>query len=203
MPFWRIFAPKRRVDFFALLVEQGDTSLAGCKALLDFLEGNGEPGEVKRIEQEGDEVRRILIDELNRTFVTPIDREDIFALSRVIDDVVDHAKNTVTEMEIFDVAPNDHLRGMAKLLAEGADELAAALRHLHDHPAVAVEHAVRAKRVENAMNKRYLEALNEIFRSEDVRLMFCLREIYRHFNRSADRVDDAANIISDIVMKSA
>jgi len=57
------------------------------------------------------------------------------------------------------------------------------------------------KRVENAMNKRYLQALNQLFSGQDVRLMFCLREIYRHFNRSADRVDDAANIISDIVMK--
>lgn len=203
MPFWRIFAPKRRVDFFALLVEQGAKSLAGCQALVDYLEDRGEAAAVKRIEQEGDEVRRILIDELNRTFVTPIDREDIFALSRVIDDVVDHAKNTTTEMEIFGIEPNAHLRTMARLLAEGAGELAAALRHLQDHPAVAVEHAVRAKRVENAMNKRYLEALNELFSGDDVRRMFCLREIYRHFNRSADRVDEAANIISDITMKSA
>ena len=203
MPFWRIFAPKRKVDFFALLVQQGDKTLAGCQALIAFLEGKGSPEDVKRIEQEGDDIRRILIDELNQTFITPIDREDIFALSRVIDDVVDYAKNTTTEMEIFGIGPDEHLCSMARLLGEGADELASALRHLQHHPNVAVEHAVRAKRVENAMNKRFLTALSQLFSGDDIRRMFCLREIYRHFNRSADRVDEAANIISDIVVKSS
>jgi uncharacterized protein Yka (UPF0111/DUF47 family) len=56
-------------------------------------------------EKEADEVRRILIDELNHTFVTPFDREDIFALSRSIDDVVDYADSTVVEMVILNVNP--------------------------------------------------------------------------------------------------
>jgi uncharacterized protein len=201
VPFWKVFAPSRKVDFFDLLVQQGDRTLDGCRALSEFLAGTGEPQAVKRLEEEGDDVRRILIDELHQTFITPIDREDIFALSRVIDDVLDAAKNTVHEMEIFGVKTNEHLCQMATLLKEGAEQLSASLKHLKANPNVAVEYAVRAKRIENAMNKIYLVALNELFSSPDMRQVFCLREIYRHFNRSADRVDDAANIISDIVMK--
>ena len=63
---------------------------------------------VVQAEKDADEVRRILIDDLNRTFVTPMDREDIFALSRAIDDVMDYAYTTVEEMQILDVEPNDY-----------------------------------------------------------------------------------------------
>ncbi len=201
MSFWKMFGPKSKVDFFDLLLTQAEKTLNGCQALARFLEGQGDPEEVGRMEQEADDIRRILIDELNQTFITPIDREDIFALSRVIDDVVDHAKNTVKEMEVFEVQSNEHLCEMAMLLQNGAEQLVASMRHLKKNPNVAVEYALRAKRTENRMNDNYLEALKQLFSSSDTRLMFSLREIYRHFNRSADRVDEAANIISNIVVK--
>jgi len=199
--FWRIFSQRDKVDFFGLLLRQADKTMAGCDALVKFLKGQVGAEEVRRWEQEADDVRRVLIDELNQTFITPIDREDIFALSRAIDDVLDHAKNTVDEMEVFEVDSNDHLCDMAVLLREGAEQLAAAMRHLKNNPNVASDYAVRAKRVENGMNERYLAALKDLFAGENMRLMFSLREIYRHLNRSADRVDEAANIIGDIVVK--
>ena len=136
---------------------------SGCRALTQFLESKGEGAEVGRFEQEADDIRRVLIDELNQTFITPMDREDIFALSRVIDDVVDHAKNTVKEMEIFGVDTNNHLREMAELLENGAEELVSAMRHLKKNPNVAVTYVLRAKRIENRMNDSYLAALKELF----------------------------------------
>ncbi len=201
MSFWNIFGRKRHVDFFDLLLEQSEKTLAGCQALVRFLEGNGDAAEVDRIEQEADDIRRILIDELNQTFMTPIDREDIFALSRAIDDVLDHARNTVKEMEAFEVESNEHMCQMAELLQVGAEQLVSAMKHLRKNPNVAVEYALRAKRVENRMNDRYLAALKQLFSGHDPRPMMSFREIYRHFNRSADRVDEAANIISNIVVK--
>jgi uncharacterized protein len=201
MAFWNLFGSKREADFYALLLDQAEKTHAGCQALLKFLEGDGNAEEIGRLEREADDIRRILIDELNQTFITPIDREDIFALSRAIDDVIDHAKNTVKEMEIFEVESNEPLCLMAELLQKGAEQLVGAMRHLKKNPNVAVEYAVRAKRIENRMNDRYLAALKQLFSEHDVRLMFSLREIYRHFNRSADRVDEAANIISNVVVK--
>ncbi len=201
MSFWKLFRSKREVDFFSLLLDQAEMTSAGCQALLKFLEGDGEPEEITRLEREADDIRRIMVDELHQTFITPIDREDIFALSRAIDDVIDHANNTVKEMEIFEVDSNEHLCQMAELLQKGAEQLVGAMRHLKKNPNVAVEYAVRAKRIENQMNDRYLAALKQLFSEHDLRLMFSFREIYRHFNRSADRVDDAANIISNVVVK--
>jgi len=202
MSIWKFFGRKSKVDFYDLLLSQAEKTLGGCKALSSFLEGEGDPEEVNRFEQEADDIRRILIDELNQTFITPIDREDIFALSGAIDDVVDHAKNTVKEMAVFRVMTNEHLRQMADLLQKGAEQLVASMRHLKNNPNVAAEYALRAKRIENRMNDTYLAALHDLFSGGDLRIMFSLREIYRHFNRSADRVDEAANIISNIVVKA-
>jgi uncharacterized protein len=201
MAFWNLFGSKGDVDFFDLLLDQAEKTNAGCHALVKFLDGEGSPEEISRLEREADDIRRILIDELHQTFITPIDREDIYALSGAIDDVIDHAKNTVKEMEIFEVESNEHLCQMAELLQKGAEQLVGAMRHLKKNPNVAVEYAVRAKRIENRMNDNYLAALKQLFSGHDPRIMFCLREIYRHFNRSADKVDEAANIISNVVVK--
>jgi len=137
---------------------------------------------------------------MNRTFVTPIDREDIFALSRAIDDIIDYGYTTVGEME-----PNDYLRRMASLLCDAAREIHLGVQRLSDHPGVAEDHAVRAKALENRIETVYREAIAELFHRpkdiEHVVEMLKLREIYRHLSNAADRGDEAANVLSDIVVK--
>lgn len=76
---------------------------------------------MRRFEKEADEVRRILIDELNQTFVTPIDREDIFALSRAIDDILDYAYSTVDEMVVLQVKLNSFLQQMVLLFRDAVE----------------------------------------------------------------------------------
>ncbi len=201
MALWKIFGQKRKSDFYELLLSQCQKTVLGCQALVRFLDNDCPPEELVKLEQEADDIRRILIDELNQTFITPMDREDIFMLSRAIDDVLDHAYNTVKEMEVFGVESNEWLFKMSELLAKGAEELLNAIKHLKKNPNVAVGYVVRAKRIENEMNDVYLNALRQLFSGNNIRLMLSYREIYRHFNRSADTVDEAANIISDIVVK--
>jgi uncharacterized protein Yka (UPF0111/DUF47 family) len=96
---------KQNGDFFALLHEQGGKTLEGLCALCRFVESSTRENaeQVKDIETEADDLRRIIIDHLNQTFITPIDREDIFSLSRAIDDVMDYACSTVYEMQIYKV----------------------------------------------------------------------------------------------------
>jgi uncharacterized protein Yka (UPF0111/DUF47 family) len=160
---------------------------------------------VQMLEKEADEIRRILIDELNRTFVTPIDREDLFTLSRAIDDVLDYAYSTTNEMDILAVLPNEYLKSMSELLHRGAEELHLAIARLESHPKVADDHAVRVKAIENQMDRLYAEALAHLFdepRSlKDVVTMLKLREIYRHMFHAVGSVEQAANIVGDIVMK--
>jgi hypothetical protein len=160
---------------------------------------------VRQCEEDADEVRRILIDELNRTFVTPFDREDISALSRAIDDIMDYAWSTVQEMELLHVSPTPHLQRMVSLLHEAAREVHMAMLRIKDHPGVAAEHAQRAKALENRVEHVYREALADLFEGpagpKRVIVILKMREVYRHLSNAADRGDAAANIISDIVVK--
>jgi uncharacterized protein Yka (UPF0111/DUF47 family) len=144
---------------------------------------------------------------LNRTFVTPLDREDLFALSRTIDDVIDYAYSTVSEMEILKVEPTTYMQRIATLLRDAAYELLLAVDRLENHPRVATEHAQRAKALENRVEGVYREALADLFSNvedlEHVVNMLKLREVYRHLSNAADRGDEAANVIADIVVKIA
>ena len=202
-----ILSRKKPNRFLELLVKQAEFTVEGMQALLEYVK---EPSEevaqrVTQIEKEADEVRRILIDELNRTFVTPIDREDIFALSLTIDDVLDYAESTVEEMYLLDVKPNAYIERMVSLLTDAAREICMGVIRLEDHPNVATDHSVRAKALENRMETVYREAIANLFQMprdiEHVVEMLKLREIYRHLSNAADRGDAAANVIGDIVVK--
>ncbi len=207
MSWLRRFFKPRPNRFIQLLTQQADYTVQGVEALLEYVK---EPSEthadvVTRLEKEADEVRRILIDELNHTFVTPIDREDIHALSRAIDDVLDYAYTTVGEMVILEVQPNSFLQRITSLLRDAAREIHMGVLQLADHPGVAEDHAVRAKALENRVETVYREALADLFHQpqdvEHIVHMLKMREIYRHLSNAADRGDEAANVLSDIVVK--
>lgn len=204
---WKLFRRRRRPDFYQMLLAQAGKALEGLEGLEVYLRSPTEEQarRVRQLEKEGDELRRILIDELNRTFVTPFDREDIFALSRAIDDVLDYAHTTVSEMDILRVGPNDYLRRMASLLYEAGEEIYLAVQHMRQRPSLAGEHVSRAKAFENRVENVYREALAKLFSNpgdlNGVVHMLKLREIYRHLSNAADRGDEAANIIGDIIVK--
>jgi len=205
----RLFRRKRPERFIQMLTDQATKTLEGMEALEEFMK-TGDESCAKRVahaEEEADEIRRILIDELNRSFVTPIDREDIFALSRAIDDIVDYGYTTIDEMVVLKVRPNPYLYRMASLLSEAAKEIHLATLRLADHPTVANSHAMQAKGLENRVEQVYREAVADLFGGpkdvEHVVEMLKLRELYRHLSNCADRGDEAANLIGDIVVKMA
>ncbi len=201
------FFKPRQDKFLQSLIRQAEITLEGMDALEAYVKkpSHKHAAAVVQAEKDADEVRRILIDDLNRTFVTPMDREDIFALSRVIDDVMDYAYTTVEEMQILDVEPNEFLQQMVSLLQDAATEIHLAMLRLKENPGVASEHASRAKALENRVERLYREAVADLFSGpEDIQhvmSMLKLREIYRHLSNCADRGDAAANIIHDIVVK--
>jgi predicted phosphate transport protein (TIGR00153 family) len=199
--------PPRTNTFLKLICDQADYAQRGLEGLLAYMREPSEAhaAEVRTAEKEADEVRRILIDELNRSFVTPFDREDLFALSRAIDDVLDYADTTVDEMVMLGVSANSYLLRMVSLLRDAAEEINRGVQRLADRPNVANDHAVRAKALENRVEAVYREAIGALFNGprdlEHVVEMLKLREIYRHLSNAADRGDEAANILGDIVVK--
>jgi predicted phosphate transport protein (TIGR00153 family) len=198
---------KKKDPFFGLLIKQSEKTLQGITALERYMK---QPDislakEVERLEGEADEVRRTLIQELNRSFVTPLDREDIFALSRAVDDILDYGYTTVNEMLTLDVKPNDYLCSMVITLREAASEISIATSQLNHQPGDVLKHASRAKELENQVELIYHQALSKLFTGArdipEILYILKLREIYRHLSNAADRVDQAGNALSDIAVK--
>lgn len=198
---------KKPNRFLLLLMEQAELTHQGLGVLLEYVQNPQQElaDRIRALEKDADEVRRILIEELNQTFVTPFDREDIFSLSRAIDDVIDYADTTVSEMDTLGVEPTPFIVRIVSLLSQAAEELYRAVLQLEEHPAVASDHAIRAKALENRVEQVYREGIAALFRLprdlDHVVEMLKLREVYRHLSNAADRGDEAANVIADIVVK--
>ncbi len=198
---------RSRINFFDNLVEHASLVYEVYQILIRFMREQGErhelAEEIMRAERAGDDLRRILIDQLNRTLITPLDREDIYCLSREIDNVLDDAKKTIEEMIVFEVDPTPDLALMSEIMKRGTLELCEAFQNLHKHPAVSREHAINAKRTENHMHHIYLEATVKLFNAADVPAgyIFKMREIFRHLNRSSNHLNQAADLLLDIIVK--
>jgi hypothetical protein len=193
--------------FVGLLRQQAAKGQEGVAALSRYLADRDEEAaeQLERCEKEADELRRVLIDELHKTFVTPFDREDIFDLSLYLDDVLDYAYDTVEEMRALRVEPDGYLVEMARRLGEATDELLLAMERLEDNPMVAMDHARRTKHRENQIEKVYRKAIADLFDTahdtDDVLRLLRIREVYRHVNNAADRADMAANVIGAAIVK--
>jgi len=195
--------------FVSLLIRQSEITASGLRLLEEWV--SAPKVESKAVEQmrvkelEADEIRRILIDELHNTFITPFDREDIFSLSLYIDDVLDYAYTTVEEMRLLNIDADEYLTEMVKYTREATEELEFAIKRLSANPRVAGDHARRAKKMENEVDHLYRVAIGELFtKAKDFKPLMAMlrrREIYRHVSNMADQADKAADIMGMVVMK--
>ncbi|MBI4368963.1 MAG: DUF47 family protein [Elusimicrobia bacterium] len=197
---------RRRHDFYSLLGAQAKSSHDTLQALIAFMDQpTKESGRAVSLkEKDADRRRTQLVAALNASFVTPIDREDIFQLSRAIDDMADYAKSTVAEMDLFEVKPNPRLREMAVAMENGARLLVEAvilLPKAQDQAVAIGELLIKVKKLENFTERIYRQALKELFESTDLVGILKTREIYRHLSNAADRMDEAADILGDILVK--
>jgi predicted phosphate transport protein (TIGR00153 family) len=168
--------------------------------------GKKKAQEVTRLEKEADEIRRILIDELNRSFVTPIDREDLFSLSHMLDNVIDAIQTITSDMDALKVKPNGNLQRMTHMLQEAAQEILLAIQRLEHHPNVTTAHVVKLKRIENDMEALYSEALAELYDRDvkDIHAMMevlKLRDVYRSVKQAGNIAEETGNLISHVVVK--
>ncbi|MDQ6767869.1 MAG: DUF47 family protein [Candidatus Eremiobacteraeota bacterium] len=158
--------------------------------------------EIDALEQQADELLHECTRALRDTFVTPMDRQDIYSLAEAIDDMIDYIDNATHEISLFNVSPTAHMRAMAEMLENAAVAIEAGVRSLKSNPQAAWAQAREAQQAENLVEDRYRTALAELFNSKDVNLIFKLREVYRHLSNSADRADAIGRLIGKIVVKA-
>jgi predicted phosphate transport protein (TIGR00153 family) len=193
--------------FIGLLIQQSQITAEGLSILQDCMRELSDDSldAMRAKEYEGDEVRRVLIDELHKTFVTPLDREDIYNISHHIDEMLDYAHTTIQQMVILEVEADDYLDRMVDLNRQAADEMAMAMVRLQENPLVALEHARRTRKLESEVEHIYRQAIADLFtKAKDFKpLMEMLRrrEVYRHVSNMADQADAAAHTLGMIVIK--
>lgn len=184
------------------------TVVEGCTLLAAyFAEGADRASlvdEIKAAERRGDESTRDIMMRLQRSLVTPIDREDIQALATQLDDVLDEAFVAVSFADVSGLeASNDHVRALAASLLACARELAAAVEHLNDRDGI-TEHCASVHRLEAEADDQYRAALRALFAgAPDAIRVIRLKEIYDRLEAGIDRCEDVANILEDIVAKNS
>ena len=221
----------RAPDFFSLVDDQCDQAVKTMEELVIFMERhkNKAARHVRRMEKEGDKLKRRNLDILNKAFSTPMDREDIYRAIVDIDDLMNYAKSTVREMELLEVEPDGFTLEMAVELKHGTEALRLGFAMLRKDIALAEAGAQAAHKAERSVEKLYRKALVELFevkaaavpehnakrRSssleddlhtrvlQDVMGRMKRREVYRHLSNSADRLACAGNTLHDIVVKIA
>lgn len=194
---------RKKTNFFKLLATQCEFMCKGMELLYEYCKNHNETvaDEIIAVETEGDMARRILIDELNNTFITPIDREDLFDLSRHIDEILDYAKTTVDEIRLFNVVPNKDMAKMIFILLEMTQRIHLAVNNLEERPAISKEEAIKVKKLENKVGDECTKALARLFEDDDIKSVLKYREIYRHINHTADIGDTAMDFLLDIIVK--
>lgn len=198
-----MFRRKTCPNFYTILIQQAQSIRDTVKALCIYCETpTKENGDiVKEKEHEADQVHYNLEDSINCTFITPIDRDDLFRLSTAIDDLADYAWTTVKDLRIYDIVPDKNLSSMANILLQMADGLLLCVKNLEcNHPLVATE-AKKVKKLENVMNEKFHVSIAELFASNDFKKILKYREIYSHMNHASDKGDICADLLQNIVVK--
>ena len=199
-----LFGTSKQQRFFELLRRQTALLAQATKKLAAYVEsGNANlADEIADLERHADETLQALIGAIRDTFVTPLDRQDLYYLGEAIDDMLDYVNSAASEFRLFAVAPTPAMRSMCGILLEAAGEIDSAIAAISNDTPAAYAHARSASSAENRMEDLNRSTLAELFEGDDVHTMLKLREIYRHFSNSADCADAIGKLIGKIIVKT-
>jgi uncharacterized protein len=194
-------------DVLGMLCDQAAVTVEGMAALVAWANGDAAGGDgVRACEHRADLCKRELREALTVALMTPLEPEDLFELSKDLDDVMNHAKDTVREAEVMHIATDRAIAEMADHLAEGARHLAeafAALRGGDRAPAKATEAADAAVKSQRHLERAYRRAMSALVEVDDLREVTARREIYRRLARTSDELVEAAERVWYSVLKAS
>jgi predicted phosphate transport protein (TIGR00153 family) len=160
--------------------------------------------EIKEVEHKCDFLTHEIIQRLNRTFVTPLDREDIHELARSLDDVMDAIDASATILKLYHIeSVRPGARELARLVSDSTQQLVGAVKALEERKGVA-ECAVEINRLENEADRAHQAAVQALFADErDAVVIIKWKEIFDFLEQATDRCEDVANVLEGVVVKHA
>jgi uncharacterized protein len=202
-----VLAPRDR-EFFDLFEEAGGNILRAAGLLEDLLKDFPEHNELARdiliCEQDGDRITHDIIQRLNQTFVTPIDREDIYALASALDDVVDYTEEVADYLGLYKIeAPMDQAQDLAHVLHAAARQIAEAMPRLRGFKDIS-HYTVEINRLENDGDRITREAIASLFDTGiDPMVVIRWKDIFERLEEAIDATEHVANILEGIVIKNS
>ncbi|MBM3818470.1 MAG: DUF47 domain-containing protein [Acidimicrobiia bacterium] len=198
----------REEKFFSEFVALSEQLRTGARALKQMVAGDspdmGKADTIKEIEHVCDELTRQIIDRLNRTFVTPLDREDIHALAISLDDVMDAIDGAAAVLRLYKIENvRAGARRLVDIVVDATDRLCEALTALEKRQGV-MELLVRINQLEREADRVHQDAIVALFDDEkDPIKVIKWKEILDFLEAATDRCEDVANVIEAIVVKHA
>jgi uncharacterized protein len=194
--------------FFELFVEAGQNALQAAR-LLDEMMGSwpdagGLGRDILKAEQEGDRITHDIIQRLNSTFVTPIDREDIYGLATQMDDIVDYTEEAADFLGLYKIeAPMEQAGALTKVLVASCEQLAEALEFLRNFKGLE-KYWIEIHRLENEGDRISRDAVASLFSNGiDPMVVIRWKDIFAVLENAIDATETAAQILEGIVIKNS
>jgi predicted phosphate transport protein (TIGR00153 family) len=200
----------KEMKFFEMFERSAQNLLKGAKVLkeisdnFDNLPENA--AKLERLEHDSDQITHEIIEKLNKTFVTPIDREDIHELTAALDDVMDFIEAATERMVLYKVKiPTQAIKEIAEVILKQVTEINNVIPRLKElRHANILEHCIEINRLENEGDRILREAVAKLFEQKSDPLeVIKWRDIYEYLETATDKCEDAAVIIEGIVLKHA
>jgi predicted phosphate transport protein (TIGR00153 family) len=198
-------------SFFAHFEHQGKKTVEGCRAFLDMVENptglEARADRVKQIEHECDEITHAVVESLHKTFITPIDRNDIYTLITKMDDIMDFVEAAADRLALYEIPKmTKEVGDLARCLVSSAEHVLGAVSSIRDlgKPNGILQHCIEINRLENVADGILRSALARLFREEkDPIAVIKWKEIYETLESATDRCEDVANIIEGVVLENS
>ncbi|MCX6011082.1 MAG: DUF47 domain-containing protein [Chloroflexi bacterium] len=202
------FIPREQV-FFPLFEESSRNMVEAAHKLKEMVDSwenvEQKVNEITELEHQGDTITHEIMARLNRTFVTPFDREDIVQLAHSLDDIIDFIHAAADAMLLYKVdRPGPRAKELADIIVQAAEEVERVMPQLRKRLVLnqVLKRCVEINRLENVADRVYRSAMAELFSdSTDTARVIKWREIYEHMESATDRCEDVADVLEGVALK--
>jgi len=208
MGFKEWIIPQDKV-FFDLLEDQAELVLKAAelfKAMIDDYDTfEVKIKRMRALEHEGDDIVHNIVQKLNKTFITPIDHEDISKLASLYDDVLDYIDAVANKIYLFKLKkPDGVIKEFADLIVKQVKEVNAALKQIRKIRQEEIQKKFKAvHKLENEADDLCDNAIAKLFKEKEPIKIMIMKEIYEFLEQITDKCEDVCLVIQDIVMKNA
>ena len=194
--------------FFDLFDRMAQTVVSAADLLVELVENFENVKEqchrMKRIEHQGDEISHEIYEQLNRTFITPLEPEEISRLASALDDILDYIDGTAQQMYSYGITEtDDSMIELAKLIRLSIIEIEKAVTGIRTikNPGLIEERCIEVNRLENVADNVLGHAIMDLFKTKDAITIIKLKDIYENLEMATDKCEDVANVLSDIAIR--